>query len=107
MATCKHCKPQPDGFHGYCKHSEARPGETCILNVEDAVCSDAQRGLYELGRIREKSDLQSAKDLRQLVLTTSKAILTDLPCPQFEDDAIEELDSNYSHTLTKMQETRL
>jgi DNA-directed RNA polymerase subunit RPC12/RpoP len=49
MATCKHWKDQPDGFHGYCKHPEAQPGDACILNTEDScllrehVCSECGR----------------------------------------------------------------
>ena len=32
---CIYWKDQEDGFLGYCLHPEARPGETCILNVVD------------------------------------------------------------------------
>jgi len=35
MLGCKYWMDQPDGFHGWCKHPEARSGETCILNTED------------------------------------------------------------------------
>lgn len=35
MPSCKFLELQPDGFHGWCKHSEARSGETCILNEND------------------------------------------------------------------------
>lgn len=35
MATCRFWKDQPDGFHGYCQHPEAQPGDACILNTED------------------------------------------------------------------------
>ena len=49
MATCKHWKDQPDGFHGHCEHPEAQPGDSCILNTEDScllrehVCSECRR----------------------------------------------------------------
>jgi DNA-directed RNA polymerase subunit RPC12/RpoP len=49
MATCKFWKDQPDGFHSYCQHPEARPGDACILNTEDTcvlrefVCSECGR----------------------------------------------------------------
>ena len=32
---CIYWKDQEDGFLGYCLHPEARPGESCILNVVD------------------------------------------------------------------------
>lgn len=67
-----------------------------------AVCKAAQSGLYECGRLRGRNDLQSNEELRQLVLNVSKAILDRLPCLQFENDAIEEMDSKYSHVLTQM-----
>jgi len=35
MPSCIFWKDQPDGFHGYCKHPEAQPGDSCILNTED------------------------------------------------------------------------
>lgn len=69
-----------------------------------AVCKVAQSGLYECGRLRGRNDLTSDEDLRQLVLSTSKAILGRLPCLQLKDDAIEEMDSKYSHMLTKKME---
>jgi hypothetical protein len=72
-----------------------------------AVLQTAQSALYELVRIRGRNDLQSDKQLMQLVLATSKAILARLPCLQLEEDAIKEMDSKYSNLLTKMQETRL
>ena len=68
-----------------------------------AVCKAAQSGLYECGRLRGRNDLTSDEELRQLVLSTSKAILDRLPCLQFENDAIEQMDSKYSNLLTKMQ----
>ncbi len=68
-----------------------------------AVCKAAQSALYGCGRLRGRNDLTSDEDLRQLVLSVSKAILDRLPCLQFEDDAIEEMDSKYSHTLTKLE----
>jgi hypothetical protein len=79
---------------------------TCTFDETHAdllvVCKIAQNGLYDLGRIRGKNDLQSAEELRQHVLTTSKALLAALPCLQLEDDAIEEMDSKYSHMLTQL-----
>jgi hypothetical protein len=66
-----------------------------------AVCAAAQQGLYELGKIRGRNDLHSDEELRQLVLTTSKAILAKLQCLQFEDEAIDEKDSKYSRISTK------
>lgn len=68
-----------------------------------AVCKAAQSGLYDCGRLRGRNDLTSDEELKQLVLTTSKAILGRLPCLQLEEDAIEEMDSKYSNLLTKMQ----
>jgi hypothetical protein len=59
--------------------------------------------LHELGIVRGKDNPLSDGDLRQLVLTTSKAILARLPCLQFGDDAIEEMNSKYSNLLVKMQ----
>ena len=69
-----------------------------------AVCKAAQSGLYDCGRLRGRNDLTSDEDLRQLVLSTSKAILGRLPCLQLEDDDIESMDSKYSHMLTKKME---
>jgi hypothetical protein len=66
-----------------------------------AVCNTAQRGLYKLGKIRGRNDLQSDEELRQLVLDVSKDLLERLPCLQFEEDAIEEMDSKYGYILTK------
>jgi hypothetical protein len=59
--------------------------------------------LHELGKVRGKS--MTEEDLRQLVLTTSKAILARLPCLQFGDNAIEEMNSKYSSLLTRVQAT--
>ena len=69
-----------------------------------AVCAAAQQGLYELGKIRGRNDLQSDEELKQLVLTTCKAIIAKLQCLQFEDDAIEEMDTKYSDMPTKKAE---
>ena len=71
-----------------------------------AVCKAAQKGLYDCGRLRGRNDLTSDEDLRRFVLSTSKAILGRLPCLQLEDDAIEEMDSKYSHLLTMMGPTQ-
>lgn len=60
--------------------------------------------LYELGKVRGKNNLLTEEDLRQLVLSTSKAILDRLPCLQFENDAIEEMDSKYGHMLARLEE---
>jgi len=68
-----------------------------------AVCKAAQSGLYECGRLRGRNDLTSDEDLRQLVLSTSKAILNRLPCLQLECDAIEHEDSRYSTILTRLE----
>ena len=35
MPGCRYWKDQPDGFHGWCLHPEAQPGDACILNTED------------------------------------------------------------------------
>lgn len=35
MPSCKFLELQADGFHGRCKHPEARLGETCVLNEND------------------------------------------------------------------------
>jgi len=70
------------------------------------ICNAAQKGLYELGRIRGKNDPQSEEELRQLVLEVSKGILSKLPCLQLDDDAIEEMNSKYSHLLTELAEGR-
>jgi len=32
MPSCKFIKLQADGFHGYCGHPEAQPGDACVLN---------------------------------------------------------------------------
>ncbi|MEI6105303.1 MAG: hypothetical protein WCP70_15325 [Methanothrix sp.] len=68
------------------------------------VCDEAQKGLYRLGQIRGRNDLQSEKELRFFVLATSKFILERLPCLQLEEDVIESLDSKYCHTLNKFME---
>ncbi len=62
-----------------------------------------QRGLRDLGKIEGKNDLTSDEDLRQLVLSTSKAILDRLPCLQLECDAIEHEDSRYGAILARME----
>lgn len=35
MPSCRFWKTQPDGFHGWCEHPEAKPCTPCILNTED------------------------------------------------------------------------
>jgi len=68
------------------------------------TCNAAQKGLYELGRIRGKNDPQYEEELRQLVLDASKGILSKLPCLQLDEDAIEEINSKYSHLLMELAE---
>jgi hypothetical protein len=68
-----------------------------------AICKAAQSALYDCGRLRGRNDLQSDEELRQLVLSTSKAILNRLPCLQLENEAIEDMDSRYSHLLTLVE----
>jgi hypothetical protein len=55
--------------------------------------------LYELGKVRVKS--MTEEDLRQLVLTTSKAILCRLPCLRLGDPAICAKHSEYSRILAE------
>jgi hypothetical protein len=63
MVTCKFWKDQPDGFHGYCEHPEARPGDSCILNTEDTcliregypTCSECGRRV-DISSVPEKVD---------------------------------------------------
>ena len=69
-----------------------------------AICKAAQKGLYDCGRLRGRNDLTSDEELRILVLGVSKAILGRLPCLQLEDDDIEQMESKYSHMLTKLEE---
>ena len=68
------------------------------------VCDEAQKGLYQLGQIRGRNDLQSEKELRIFILATSKVILETLPCLQLEEDTIEEMDRKYSHILNEFME---
>jgi hypothetical protein len=75
-----------------------------LYNDLVAICKAAQSALYECGRLRGRNDLTSDEELRQLVLSTSKAILDRLPCLQLENDAIEQMDSKYCHTLNKFME---
>ena len=70
-----------------------------LMEVGRAV----QRGLRDLGKIEGKNDLTSDEELRQLVLSTSKAILDHLPCLQLECDAIEHEDSRYGAILARME----
>ena len=35
MPSCKFFKIQADGYHGFCHHPEAQPGDTCILDEND------------------------------------------------------------------------
>ena len=70
-----------------------------LMKVGRAV----QRGLRDLGKIEGKNDLTSDEDLRQLVLSTSKAILNRLPCLQLQNDAIEEADSRYGAILMRLE----
>ena len=70
-----------------------------LMEVGRAV----QRGLRDLGKIEGKNDLTSDEDLRQLVLSTSEAILNHLPCLQLECDAIEHEDSRYGAILARME----
>jgi len=51
-----------------------------------AVCKASQRALYDLGKIRGRNDLQSDKELMELVVNSSKAILDRLPCLQLNED---------------------
>jgi len=69
-----------------------------------AICKAAQSALYDCGRLRGRNDLTSDEELRQLVLSTSKAILDRLPCLQLENDAIEQMDSKYSHMLRLLED---
>ena len=62
-----------------------------------------QRGLRDLGKIEGRNCEGSDEDLRQLVLSTSKAILNHLPCLQLECDAIEHEDSRYGAILTRLE----
>ena len=68
------------------------------------VCDEAQKGLYRLGQIRGRNELQSEKELRIFVLAISKTILETLPCLQLEEDTIVEMDSKYSHILNEFME---
>jgi hypothetical protein len=67
------------------------------------VATEAQRGLYRLGQIRGRNDLQSEKELRFFIVATSKLILNQLPCLQLECDAIEHEDSRYGAILTRLE----
>ena len=67
------------------------------------VAAEAQKGLYRLGQIRGRNDLQSEKELRFFVVATSKMILNRLPCLQLECDAIEHEDSRYGVILTRLE----
>ena len=69
-----------------------------------AVASEAQKGLYRLGQIRGRNDLQAEQQLLSLVASESKIILTKLPCLQLESDEIEQMDSKYCHLLTQIEE---
>lgn len=55
--------------------------------------------LCELGKVRVKS--LSEEDLRQFVLSTSKAILSRLPCLRLGDPAICAKHSEYFHILAE------
>jgi len=68
-----------------------------------AICKAAQSALYDCGRLRGRNDLTSDEALRQLVLSTSEAILDRLPCLQLECDAIEHEDSRYGAILARME----
>ena len=35
MPSCKFFQIQPDGFHGWCKHPESHPCDTCVLDEND------------------------------------------------------------------------
>jgi len=84
----------------------SRPTFDETYNDLVAVCKAAQRGLYDLGKIRGRNDLTSDEDLRQLVLSTSKAVLYRLPCLQLECDAIEHEDSRYGSILARMENAK-
>jgi hypothetical protein len=47
--------------------------------------------LHKLGKVRGRNNPLTEEDLRQLVLTTSKAILCRLSCLRLGDDAIEDM----------------
>jgi hypothetical protein len=68
-----------------------------------AINKNVIDSLHELGKVRSKS--MTEDDLRKLVLTTSKAILSRLPCLRLGDAVIEEMNSKYSNLLAKMQVT--
>lgn len=70
-----------------------------LIEVGRAV----QRGIRDLGKIEGRNCEGSEDDLRQLVLSTSKAILNHLPCLQLECDAIEHEDSRYGAILSRME----
>lgn len=70
-----------------------------LIEVGRAV----QRGLRDLGKIEGRNCEGSDEDLRQLVLSTSKAILNHLPCLQLQNDAIEEADSRYGAILMRLE----
>ena len=62
-----------------------------------AINKNVIDSLNELGKVRSKS--MTEDDLRKLVLTTSKAILSRLPCLRLGDAVIEEMNSKYSNLL--------
>jgi len=45
------------------------------------ICNSAQKGLYELGRIRGNNDPQSDEELRQLVLDVKQGHTQQTPMP--------------------------
>ncbi|MDD4579585.1 MAG: hypothetical protein PHF80_02810 [Methanothrix sp.] len=70
-----------------------------LMEVGRAV----QRGLHDLGKIEGRNCEGSDEELKQLVLSTSKAILNHLPCLQLECDAIEHEDGRYCTILTRLE----
>ena len=72
-----------------------------IFNDLVAIHNTAAIGLRDLGRVRGPYNILTEDDLRKFALTTSMAILGRLPCLRLGDDAIDAMNSKYSHLLAE------
>ncbi|MCK9597550.1 MAG: hypothetical protein M0R06_00840 [Sphaerochaeta sp.] len=68
------------------------------------VCEESQRALREIGRIEGRNATGSEKELLEVIVRRSKAILQAMPYLQLNDDVLEGLDSKICHRLNKIEE---
>jgi hypothetical protein len=72
-----------------------------VFNDLVAVNQIVVSSLSELGKVRGKDNPLSDGDLRKIILTTSRVILSRLPCLRLGDPVIGSMHSEYSRILAE------